>query len=253
MVMETPDHVKYICWGKEVGEEGTPHLQGYLVFEYANRISACKKILPRAHWEKRLGNHEQAKAYCMKDGDFHEFGIEPVSQKRKGELGAEWYRDQIKKVADKNFEDVDPHYLVTNYSGLLKAASLLYPAKLEDTEEKMEWYYGPSGTGKSKKARTENPDAYLKMCNKWWDGYTDQECVLIEDFDRDHKVLAHHLKIWGDRYPFPAEIKGGKIDIRPKKIIVTSNYHPKDIWENEADLEPILRRFKVTNFKHLNT
>jgi hypothetical protein len=47
---------------------------------------------------------------------------------------------------------------------------------------------------------------------------------------------------------FPAEIKGGKIDIRPKKIIVTSNYHPRDIWENEQDYMPILRRFRITHF-----
>lgn len=249
--METPEGVKYICFGKEIGEEGTPHLQGYLVFEMARRLAYCKKILERAHWEKRQGNHEQAKAYCMKEGSFFEFGIEPMSQKRKGELGAEWYRQQVEKVAKRKYDEVDPNYLITNFNGLHKVASLLYPVKLEDTEEQMEWYYGASGTGKSRKARTENPGAYLKMCNKWWDGYTDQDTVLIEDFDKEHRVLCHHLKIWADRYPFPAEIKGGKLDIRPKKIIVTSNYHPREIWENEQDLEPILRRFKVTHFMHL--
>jgi hypothetical protein len=73
--------------------------------------------------------------------------------------------------------------------------------------------------------------------------------VLLEDFNnKKHDVLVHHLKICGDRYPFPAEVKGGSRTIRPEKIIVTSNYHPEEIWTESGDLDPILRRFKVTKF-----
>jgi len=36
---------------KEVGEQGTPHLQGRIIFNRSYRLAALKKLLPRANWE----------------------------------------------------------------------------------------------------------------------------------------------------------------------------------------------------------
>jgi hypothetical protein len=33
--------------------------------------------------------------------------------------------------------------------------------------------------------------------------------------------------------------------IRPKTIAVTSNYHPKDLWPSDQELNPIKRRFYI--------
>jgi len=244
---------RYMIYGKEVGESGTPHLQGTCVFSSQKSESAARKALAGCHVEV-CKDLQASIEYCKKDGQFTERGEAPQSHKARGAAGGEKEKDRWKKIREAaeegRLEEIPDqirfmHSKCVNYhreQGRLKR-------KLEDTEEQHEWYWGPSGTGKSRKARTENPEAYLKNCNKWWDGYSDQSIVLIEDFDKKHDVLGHHMKIWADRYPFNAEVKGGSTgNIRPKKIIVTSNYHPEHIWSSAQDLEPILRRFKVTSF-----
>lgn len=57
-------------FGKEVGANGTPHIQGYLEFKNPRAFSALKKLMPRAHIEKANGTRKQNYIYCSKDGDF---------------------------------------------------------------------------------------------------------------------------------------------------------------------------------------
>lgn len=241
--------VKYIVYGQEIGKEcGTPHLQGTIVYKSQKTEQQVRKHLPGCHIEicKYL---QESITYCKKDGDHTEWGTAPKSNKQKGENEQKRWKRIREACEAGNMDEVDDKIRFTQYKACEHFRSEgSKKRKLDDTEEKMLWYYGASGTGKSRKAREDNPDAYLKMCNKWWDGYEDEHVVLIEDFDNAHSVLNHHMKIWADRYPFMAEIKGGARKIRPKKIIVTSNYHPNEIWFKDAELEPILRRFKVTRF-----
>jgi len=247
--MKEKDLFKYIVFGRETGEEGTPHLQGYVYLKLKKALAGVRKMLPRAHWEPQRGNFTQAIEYCKKDGDFFEDGEPPVDQKEKGKRGREYWEEQKSLAKRGKLDDVDPQLFVTHY-GALRAIQKDFapmPDPLDDTCGY--WYYGETGMGKSHAARAECPEHYLKMCNKWWDGYQGEDDVIIEDFDKAHSVLGHHLKIWADKYPFPAEIKGGKINIRPKKIIITSNYSPQEIWGAEPNtLEPITRRFRVKRF-----
>ena len=58
----------YIIVGEEVGEQGTPHLQGYIEFENQRTFKAVKKLLPRCHIEKAKGTGKQNRDYCSKEG-----------------------------------------------------------------------------------------------------------------------------------------------------------------------------------------
>lgn len=64
-VPNLPSNSEYV-YQLECGESGTPHYQGYIRFPNNQRLTGVKKILPTAHWEPRLGTHEEAYAYCTK-------------------------------------------------------------------------------------------------------------------------------------------------------------------------------------------
>lgn len=249
--LEDTIECRYIIYGREVAKTGTPHLQGTIIFPSQRTESSVRKKMPGCHVEITR-NLTKSINYCKKDGDFTERGTPPVSKRKQGEAEQERWKGYRLAAEEGNFHEIPEKIQFLNPKLLeFHRDRKLKSRKLEDTTAEHLWYWGASGTGKSRKARTDHPDAYLKNANKWWCGYTDEDTVLIEDFDKRHDVLVHHLKIWADRYPFLAETKGSAQRIRPALIIVTSNYHPRDIWTDEQDLEPILRRFKCIEFKTL--
>ncbi len=55
-----------LCLQEEVGESGTPHIQGCFHLKAKKRGSALSKILNRAHFEMMRGTWEQAENYAQK-------------------------------------------------------------------------------------------------------------------------------------------------------------------------------------------
>jgi hypothetical protein len=200
--------------------------------------------------EPAKGNVKENVAYCSKDGKVIECGERPddgggKTQKEK------W--DRCRELAVQgNIEDIDSDLYVRYYSTLQRIAKdhMKRPENLESPCGL--WIYGRSGSGKSHYARELCPDAYLKMCNKWWDGYQGEDDVIIDDIDPVHKVLGHHLKIWLDKYPFIMENKGGARCIRPRRVVITSQYKIEEIFEDPACVEAIRRRCYILEI-HVNT
>lgn len=84
--------VKYLIVGREQGQSGTPHLQGFIVFGAAVTRTRVSTYLPRAHLEPTRGTSVQAADYCKKDGDFDEYGTCPLQAGARTVLDAlyEW-------------------------------------------------------------------------------------------------------------------------------------------------------------------
>lgn len=261
---KVPDKkMEYMVVGEEVGENGTPHVQGFVILKVRTRLSAMKKWMPRAHLELMRGNSEQAAEYCKKDGNFMEYGVFEFVDKsgglgtrsiqgasRGGEAKAQLYRDVIALAKKGQFQNIENDYPVQYWQNYhtMKRIAMDNPHKLDSLDRlDNEWIYGLPGVGKSRVARSENPGAYIKLHNKWWLGYKFEDVVIYDDLSRnDANWVGDMLKTWADHYPFPAETKGDGMVIRPKKIIITSNYTPDDLFAHDYDLcEAIKRRFKI--------
>jgi hypothetical protein len=247
--------VSYAKWQLEKGELGTLHYQGYVEFDKQKRLSGAKKINGRAAWYMRGGSQQQAIDYVSKaetyEGPGGEIGEKAPGQGARSDLQlmCEMVKDgsTMKEVALSNMAQ----YVVHN-RGLETLGQVIGSTYTHDDVRGI-WYWGAPGTGKSHQARQDYPDAYLKSQSKWFCGYAGETAILLDDLDKlGGDKLGHYLKIWADKYACSAEVKGAKVNLKHKAIVITSNYHPDTLWPEDPEmLQAIKRRFKITEFKTL--
>lgn len=245
---------KYLIFGRErCPTTGRMHLQGYVEFENAKTLNGVKAALECGngiHLEKRRGTVTQAIEYCKKDGDFFEKGDPSMEPAAGGQLEKDRWTRARRNAEEGKYDEIDDEIYIKHFSAIKKIRSeAIQKPETLNGHFVNEWLYGPSGSGKSQTARIENPGAYDKdPKERWWDGYNGEDVVIIDDFDKYQKAQGGDIKRWADRYPFPAAIKGGYMQIRPKKIVVTSQYHPNQIWDDQETLDAITRRFTFRSF-----
>lgn len=127
------------------------------------------------------------------------------------------------EIADKDFEMWVRHYRAFREYRLM----ITPPRNHEVTVIVLQ---GPTGTGKSKWAMDNYPNAYWKQRSIWWDGYAKQETVIIDEF-YGWIPFDTLLRIC-DRYPLLVETKGGQVNFVAKNIIITTNAIPNSWYKN---------------------
>jgi len=229
---------KYKVVGKEKGKSGTQHLQGYIELEKSLRLGTLKKRFPRMHVEKRRGTAKQAAEYCKKEGNFWEEG-EISNQGKRSDL--EEVADMVKeKKTSGEIADAYPSAFIRYHKGIERMASVL----AKDRKEKpfVTWYWGSTGVGKTSTAYNAHESVYIKDGTQWWDGYSQQEAIIIDDFDGKwpYKDLLRLL----DRYPYQGQYKGGYTKINSPFIYITCTKPPEALWRGE-EIEQIKRRLDM--------
>lgn len=251
-----PGGPNYLLFGREVGESGTPHLQGYIEFPSKKGFGAVKALLgERVHLEKRRGSQQEATDYCRKsDPAPMEFGTPTVSnQGRRSDLGQ--LVDELKGGASlKDVALANPELYCKYRNGLRDIANMV-ASEQEKRVPRNVFIWGTPGTGKSRWAHGLKPEStWIYGGSGWFDGYSGQDVAIFDDFNDDATrsggiPLGTFLKLL-DRYPLQVPIKGGFVNWNPEIIIFTANRDLSEFYQCHPghDGGAILRRFPFRKF-----
>ena len=209
--------------GKEVGENGTPHLQGAVTFKTPKRLKGVKKLLERAHWEPMIGK-DTGFAYTQKDGDML-YNINNSKQGKRTDIEIAYSLLEKRASAEEVYEARLPYQALKTYE-------LAKKYRPEDSIKDIEviWNWGESGTGKTYAAIAEGAHM-MEYTNGFWSSYSGEKHILLDDIhpkDIPAKMLLKAL----DKYTFPMNTVGTSIyrhPFRGKSIGASGKFREKGV------------------------
>lgn len=259
----------YIVFGKEVGESGTPHLQGFVRFENAKTMSAIHKLKGWKRTALKVAEKPTiAIDYCKKGAQSHkeweELNIKGPNYGKDAEVyEAGAYRQGERQDLFNIYQEVKegkssddicwekPLLWQKCYKSLEKIEDIKMRQKWRTEMTEGIWIYGKTGTGKSKYA-FENYNPSTHYCypydGGWCDAYKQQDTVIIDEFRG--QISFNELLRMVDINPnfFFRRRNRETIPFISKKVIVTSALAPCEVFKKLSandSMEQLYRRFKI--------
>lgn len=252
------ENTTYAVYGKEIGDSGTPHLQGYFEKTRCRIGSSRRKRFNGIGWsiEVAKGNAQQNTEYCSKGSQSHaEWELDRAAGAHYGDDADVWKHgspkvkgkrtdlDKVKKLIHDgivtNEKDLADAYGV-NYQAFRMGCIVLEHRRRSPSRSppSVFWLFGATGTGKSRAVAKFIDNCmerrgfnYWKSVGalKWFNGYSGQQIAWFDDYRfggrADPFKLAQFLNLL-DRYALNVEFKGGATPWYPKIICITT---PQDI------------------------
>lgn len=216
----------YMCYGREKGENETPHYQAYLELTRPQRFSWVKKRITRAHIEPRLGSRTQARDYCFKEDKSpveHGTWI-PDRQGQRNDL----------VVVQRLLEDssipivdiaMDHFQSFCRYNRFFSDYRAMHTME-RDSPTKVYVFYGPTGTGKTRAAYDMNCHQ-MDYISPFFTDPESREVLLFDDISNPVSLFGRRLFLRiTDRYPMKVRCLGKYVEWNPKVIIFTTNENP---------------------------
>jgi len=206
--------VDYI-FEEEVGDEETPHLQGYI--EVKKRIRPFQLKLPKQiHWEKAKGSRAENIAYCSKDhGRQARYSLALKPPKPLKILADSNLRDWQKGVSDIISREPDDRTLHWYWSATGNVGKTTFCKYLTSR-------YGAIPLG-GKGADVRN--GIMSYVEKH--GTCPELIVIPVPRSFDEKYLSYEgLENCKDMYFYSGKYEGGAVCGNPPHVFVFSNFYP---------------------------
>lgn len=240
---------EYLIYGLEHEDEGTPHVQGYVVFKSQKRFNTLKKWLPRAHFEIAKGGHESNITYCSKeDRSPFEKGNRPFDKRK---------RPDPKDVLKKDEINGGKRLMTQRIIHGMELEKQMFKEIQNNSLEKPEIIYihGASGSGKTYYALQEaltfhgwNNVATIRFDKSGFAHCNDPQrpCLVWMEFRPSCLDAVSFLELT-DGYGCHLNVKHGSMFIRPKAIYICSILRPDQIYRDEINEQFQRRITRIIN------
>lgn len=226
---KTDNGVRFLVGQEEIAPKtGNHHLQVYVEWKNPKGFGGMRRLFPKCWIGVPRGTAEHNIAYCTHPdtavfGTSLTFGT-PGQESQGKRTDLHILCEKVMKAPNKGaLRDIileQPVAFVRNHNGIFKLASFNW--NQQRTPPYICSVDGPPGSGKSHCINSMEEYLYRKRSGQWWDTYTGQPSVLIDEFHRSKMDLGEYLAVT-DEYPHLVEVKHGHSDLCFERLYFASH------------------------------
>lgn len=251
--------MSYLIWEREVGEQGTEHIQGYVRFKGRLRLGQVAQVFPRGHVSPARGTEEENQKYCSKEreaagSDWGEHGIFEASQGKQGRRTD--LTSAIAKLKEGGLQMVAqelPETFVKFHAGLIKLEDILTqkPPLMRSVETMILW--GEPGTGKTYRAMIKYPESYkVRVGRDPFGDYKGERAIVFDEFNYEAWPIELMNELC-DVYRLRLDCRYANKWAWWEQVVIISNLDPKVWWQFAPDVKKqaffrrVVKIFEVTS------
>lgn len=235
--------VSFLIFAHETGDNGTPHLQGRVVFPRTYRLAGIKerfKCFDRAHLEATKARDDLS--YFYKTYDPNLFKKDNRKQGERSDL----------QLLGKHLQENDVHSTMVEfpreaikYANGIKQLKVAFESVKKKTPPLVIWIHGPTGTGKTKAVHdleSGNRIYMMEIEGSFFSDYHHEEVAIWDDF-RGEDVKYNKLLRLLHEYNVSLNCKGYIANFTPKRIYITSDRpYTQCVCAHDPQLTQLKRR-----------